>query len=175
MDPKLWSVVVLSPNKFIAKVQVDLFRQSGAKSVYIAYTAKDAMKQAWDHNANIIVIDLSDDAQGMLQFAKSIRQLGQSPVKKAFIFGASSKMTTGVIEQCRLAGVNAAIGLPLSMISLIHTVKKVIAKPRPFIEHSSYVGPCRRAGILSVEAVKNKRRSADSTIPESQDGTQKTA
>ena len=84
-------------------------------------------------------------------------------------------MTASLVQQLRMAGVNAAIGLPLSKASLIHTVQRVLAKPRPFIEVETYTGPCRRAGIISVNAVENRRRVADAEITQSRSDAAKSA
>jgi hypothetical protein len=64
-------------------------------------------------------------------------------------------------EECRHAGANALIGKPLSAKVLTTTITKVLANPRPFIDAEGYVGPCRRAGIVTAGAPK-KRRKVDS-------------
>ena len=175
MDSKHWSVIIISPNRILAKLQVDLFREAGAREIYVAHSAKDALKLAGDKAVNVIVADLSDDIDGSLQLVKSIRGFEKSPTKKAFVFGVSNTMTASLVQQLRMAGVNAAIGLPLSKASLIHTVQRVLAKPRPFIEVETYTGPCRRAGIISVNAVENRRRVADAEITQSRSDAAKSA
>lgn len=175
MDPKLWSVVIYSPNKFLSKLQFDLFRDAHAKSIQVAANGKDTLAFAKDYSANVVVVDLSEGVEECLELVKSIRRPADSPAKKAFIFGVSTRMTLSLVEKCRIAGVNAAVGLPLSRTSLIQTVQKVLSKPRPFIEVESYTGPCRRAGIVSVNAVENRRRATERVESQLPDTTLNTA
>jgi hypothetical protein len=64
-------------------------------------------------------------------------------------------------EQCRHAGANALIGKPLSAKVLNATINKVLTHPRPFVEADGYVGPCRRAGIVTAGAPKKRRKADD--------------
>ena len=82
MDSKHWSVIIISPNRFLAKLQVDLFREAGAREIYVAHSAKDALKLAGDKAINIVVADVSDDPDETLQLVKSIRGFEKSPTKK---------------------------------------------------------------------------------------------
>lgn len=161
MKPSLWSVAILSSNKFLAKLQVDLFRNEGARPVVVISNPSVALKTVEDYRTNVIVVDLSETPDTNLQVVRDIRKSANNPSKEGFIFAVSSKMTLKLVEQCRNAGVNAAIGLPLSRASLINTVVKVIARPRAFIDVEGYHGPCRRAGIFSVNTEGERRRAGD--------------
>ncbi len=68
-------------------------------------------------------------------------------------------------EECRHAGCNALIGKPLSGKVLLNTINKVLSHPREFIDGDRYIGPCRRAGIVTAGA-PTKRRKADQTTDE---------
>jgi hypothetical protein len=81
--------------------------------------------------------------------------------RKAAIFVTSGAFSRPMAEQCRHAGANALVGKPLSAKVLNATINKVLTHPRPFVEAHGYVGPCRRAGIVTAGAPK-KRRKADS-------------
>ncbi|NJM35956.1 MAG: hypothetical protein HC850_16135 [Rhodomicrobium sp.] len=52
--------------------------------------------------------------------------------------------------------------MPISGGVIINTVKKVLARPRPFIDEAGYVGPCRRAGIV-IAGVGSRRRRSDTS------------
>src|SRR5690349_22466935 len=54
---------------------------------------------------------------------------------------------------------NAAIGMPVSNATMLTTIRKVIANPRPFVEEEGYIGPCRRAGIVSAGRGSGRRRT----------------
>lgn len=72
------------------------------------------------------------------------------PLRKAPVFVISSTLTLALAESFRHAGANAIIGKPISTAAQLNTMRKVLANPRPFIEGANYVGPCRRAGIVTA-------------------------
>jgi hypothetical protein len=77
-------------------------------------------------------------------------------------------------EECRHAGANALIGKPISAKVLLATINKVLSKPREFIDAEGYVGPCRRAGIVTAGAPRKRRKADDSATTTTDPKTLKT-
>src|SRR5262249_31646105 len=50
---------------------------------------------------------------------------------------------------------------PLSAKVLTATIHKVLTQPREFIDAEGYVGPCRRAGIVTAGAPRKRRKADD--------------
>lgn len=154
-----WAVCVIEPNKFERQIIIDLLRHAGAHNVKAFADGESAREALESFNANVVIcsFELSPDGAA---WTRAFRRNHKLRNRKAAIFVTSNAFSRAMAEQCRLAGANALIGKPLSAKVLTATISKVLANPRPFIEAAGYIGPCRRAGIVTAGAPK-KRRQAD--------------
>jgi CheY-like chemotaxis protein len=143
MDARNWIVCVIEPNKFERQIIFDLLRQAGVEKIRCMEDADEALEVLETFRANVVI--------SSFEAAKH---------DAAAVFITSSAFSRTMEEQCRHAGANALIGKPLSAKVLIATIRKVLTQPREFIDAEGYVGPCRRAGIVTAGAPK-KRRAAD--------------
>jgi CheY-like chemotaxis protein len=159
MDVSAWNVAIVTANKFEGKLQSDLIRGAGARRVVVIYDRRTALSEVGQLAANIIVLAIDDNVAASLDWVRDLRRATRSPARKAAVFLTSPHLTISLAEQCRRAGANAIIGLPISNATLLNTINKVLAKPRPFVETDIYVGPCRRAGIVSAGTGKYRRKS----------------
>lgn len=162
MDVKSWVVLVVEPNKFERQIIFDLLRQAGVERVRVMEFADEALEVLEAYRPNIIITsfelgDLGDAAAWTRKFRRSKDVID----RKASVFVTSAAFSRTMAEQCRHAGANALIGKPLSAKVLLATINKVLTQPREFIDAEGYVGPCRRAGIVTAGDPK-KRRRADS-------------
>lgn len=158
MDMRDWKPVIVAPNKFEARLLVDLLRNAGVPDACVFSDPQMALDGASMSRANMLF--LTEDGERSLEWVRQLRRANAHPLRKAPVFVVSAALTLALAERCRIAGVNAIIGKPISSASLMNTIKKVLAKPRPFVESASYVGPCRRAGIVTAGVVE-RRRSND--------------
>lgn len=160
MNPSAWAVCVIEPNKFERQIILDLLRAAGATSVMAFADGAAAQHALVDFKANIIIAAFELTPEDAAAWTRSFRRNTAMANRQAAVFITSGAFSRPMAEQCRHAGANALIGKPLSAKVLLATIKKVLAQPRPFIDAAGYVGPCRRAGIVTAGAPK-KRRSAD--------------
>lgn len=165
MDIRNWNVLVIEPNKFEAQIVCDLLRFSGVQNVRITRDSADALTLLKHFSANVILMELDSSPIDGLAWTRRLRRDVKSRGRKAPVFLMTRTMSRAVAEACRLAGANALIGKPLSGAVLLNTIKKVLANPRAFIEHDNYVGPCRRAGIVTAGAPL-RRRTGDAEFGE---------
>lgn len=159
MEPRTWTVVLISSNKFEAKIHADLIRDSGAGRVHVIPFSEHAAAEVDRLSANIILLTVDAAPELCLDWIRTLRRASNSRAQQAFVFLISHALTVSLAERCRRAGANAVIGLPVSSATMLNTIKKVLAKPRPFIESEAYCGPCRRAGIVTAGAGKYRRKS----------------
>ena len=161
MHVSAWNVAIITANKFEAKLQADLLRGAGARRISVLQDRRVALSEVGLLEANIIILAIGDDVAASLDWVRDLRRARRSAAQKASVFLTSPHLTMSLAEQCRRAGANAIIGLPISNATLLNTINKVLAKPRPFVESDVYVGPCRRAGIVSAGTGKYRRKSDD--------------
>jgi len=170
MNVKDWTVCLVEPNRFERQIILDLLRNSGVDKVRAYRDAAEALECLELYNANIVILSFELAAQDGAAWTRVFRRNHKLANRKASVFVTSGAFSRVMAEQCRHAGANALIGKPISGKVLMATINKVLTNPRPFIDAEGYVGPCRRAGIVTAGAPK-KRRKADSDAPSAAQGT----
>lgn len=160
MDIRDWTICIVEPNKFEAQIVADLLRFSGARRIRSVTDSAEALEMLRFYPATMIVMELDSTPIDGLAWVRRLRRDQDIACRKAPVFLTTKKMSRAVAEGCRIAGANALIGKPVSGAALMTVIKKVFANPRPFIEAENYVGPCRRAGIVTAGA-SVRRRKAD--------------
>ncbi len=161
MNEKDWNVCVVEPNKFEGQIILDLLRNAGVDKVKVFTGQADAIDFLEVVNANIIIASFEMQPLDGAGWTRAFRRNHKLPARKAAIFITSGAFSRAMAEQCRHAGANALIGKPISGKVLLTTIKKVLGAPREVIDAEGYVGPCRRAGIVTAGAPKKRRKVDD--------------
>lgn len=164
MHVREWTVCLIEPNKFEAQIMVDVLRGVGVEKVRFFTDSAEAMAVLETYPANVIVAAVESMPVDGVAWTRALRRNQQVKNRKAAVFLTSRAFSRNLAEDCRHGGANALIGKPISSKILTATITKVLANPRPFIDAPNYVGPCRRAGIVTAGEPK-KRRKADDSAP----------
>ena len=158
MQIKDWVVCLIEPNKFEAQIIVDLLRAAGCDKIKICPDSDAATNMLELYGANVIVASCEMGPADGVVWTKAFRRNQLMRNRKAAVFLTSRAFSRPLAEDCRHAGANALIGKPLSAKILVATINKVLTHPREFIDAPGYVGPCRRAGIVTAGAPKKRRK-----------------
>ena len=163
MNEKSWNVCVIEPNKFEGQIIVDLLRNAGVDKVRLFTGQSDGLEWLEACNANVVIAAFEMQPLNGAAWTRAFRRNRKLANRKAAIFITSGAFSRAMAEECRHAGANALIGKPVSAKVIIATIVKVLGAPREFIDNEGegYVGPCRRAGIVTAGAT-TKRRKVDS-------------
>ncbi len=161
MNVKGWTVCIIEPNKFEGQIMVDLLRNAGADKVKMFASQDDALAVMETYNANVVIASFEMSPLDGAAWTRLYRRNRKLPGRKAAIFITSGAFSRSMAEECRHAGANALIGKPVSGKVLLATINKVLTAPREFIDAEGYVGPCRRAGIVTAGAPKKRRKCDD--------------
>jgi CheY-like chemotaxis protein len=161
MDAKSWTVCVIEPNKFEGQIIADLLRNAGVERIKVFADQAVALETLSVYNANVVIASFEMAPLDGAAWTRLYRRNHKLPGRKQAIFITSGAFSLSMAEQCRHAGANALIGKPISAKVLVATINKVLSKPRQFIDAEGYVGPCRRAGIVTAGAPKQRRKADD--------------
>lgn len=164
LNPKDWSVFLIEPNKYEARIAIDLLTQAGVRKIRCEENSAEALEVLRTLAATLILTELNATPIGALEWVRQFRRDPRIGCRKAGVFVMTKALSRANVEAARIAGANAIIGKPMSGASLMATIGKVMSTPRPFIECAAYVGPCRRAGIISTCAV-DRRHRPDAAAP----------
>lgn len=159
MDARDWTVALIEPNKFEAQIVIDLLRAAGCQNVRRFSDSAEAIKALEVYRANIILMEVESQPIDGVAWTKQFRRDVRMHNRKAPIFLLSHGVSRSLAETCRHAGANAIIGKPISGRALLGVIDKVLKNPRPFIDAEGYVGPCRRAGIVTAGPMRKRRRA----------------
>lgn len=162
MNVRGWTVLVVEPNKFEGQIILDLFRNAGVDKIRVVQDQDAALDLLEVYNANVVIASFEMQPLDGAGWTRAYRRNKKLPGRKQAIFITSSAFSRSMAEECRHAGCNALIGKPLSGKVLLNTVNKVLTQPREFIDAEGYVGPCRRAGIVTAGAPTKRRKADDS-------------
>lgn len=162
MDVRSWTVLVVEPNKYEGQIILDLLRNGGVDKVKVVADQAQAMDLLEVYNANVVIASFEMTPLDGAAWTRLYRRNRKLPGRKQAIFVTSGAFSLSMAEECRHAGANALIGKPISAKVLMATITKVLSKPREFIDAEGYVGPCRRAGIVTAGAPKKRRKADDS-------------
>jgi CheY-like chemotaxis protein len=162
MNVKNWTVCLIEPNKFEGQIIVDLLRNAGVDKVRMLASQSDAIDLLEVYNANVVIAPFEMEPLNGAAWVRAYRRNRKLPGRKASIFITSGAFSRPMAEECRHAGANALIGKPISGKVLLATINKVLTQPREFIDAEGYVGPCRRAGIVTAGAPRKRRKADDS-------------
>lgn len=94
----------------------------------------DLILLSWDRN----------DPLDALGFARTLRQLEDQRLRRLPIILLTSRLTGQSVIAGRDAGMDEFLTKPVSPVALRQRLEMVIETPRPFIDSSIYLGPCRR-------------------------------
>ena len=161
MNARNWIVCVVEPNKFEAQLMVDLLRNAGVEKYKVFTDSAEALDALELYPANIVIGAVEMAPVDGPAWTRAFRRNMNAANRKAPVFLTSRAFSRSVAEDCRHAGANALIGKPISAKILIATINKVLGAPRAFIDAPGYVGPCRRAGIVTAGAPKKRRKADD--------------
>lgn len=154
-----WAICLVEPNKYEAQIVNDLLWAAGSQRSKVFLDSAEAMQALELWPANVIIAALESQPIDGVEWTRQFRRNKKLANRKAPIFLTSRAFSRATAEECRHAGANALIGKPVSGATLIATITKVLANPRPFIDAEGYVGPCRRAGIVTAGKGSRRRKS----------------
>ncbi len=158
-----WTVAIIEPNKFEAQIIQDILRAAGVQKMRRFADSEEALEQLGIYPATLILMEVEAGPLNGVDWTKRFRRDRGAFNRKAPVLLMAHAVSRAMAESCRHAGANALIGKPISSARLLHTIDKVLAHPRPFIDAQNYVGPCRRAGIVMSGAPKRRRKSDAAT------------
>ncbi|MDX2277023.1 MAG: hypothetical protein NW206_16350 [Hyphomonadaceae bacterium] len=138
---------------------MDMMRGVGAERIKFFTDSEEAMDALGVYAANIIIAAVESLPVDGVAWTRAFRRNLSVKNRRASVFLTSRAFSRSLAEDCRHAGANALIGKPLSAKILTDTIRKVLANPRPFIEAEKYVGPCRRAGIITAGGPVRRRKA----------------
>ena len=157
------NVLIAMQNRQLGEFIRKVLRDGGAENIQRAIEVPHALKLMRSKNVNLFFVDYDFSEHGGPDFVKFIRltdgDMSEAPV--VMILPQPSKKT---VMECRDAGVNEILALPVTGNLVESRLKHIYAQPKPFIRSASYIGPCRRREQMKAYHGVERRTNQDSKV-----------
>jgi len=151
-------VIVIDDNEFatiLMRRLLGVMRVAHVATCSDALEADAAIRQS---KADLVIVDIDMPGRNGIEVVHDIRHGQVGIAKDVCILVASAHVDIEHVEQARSEGANWIVAKPLSFRTLYDGVARAILDDRPFIDSSSYVGPCRRTKAVPLADPDSDRR-----------------
>lgn len=113
-------------------------------NISAASTTEEGFTKFCAENHDLIIVDWIEDPESGIQLTHKIRAEKASPNPYVPILMTAGSGHENRVIKARDMGVSGYLVKPFQARELAQKIELIIEKPRPFIVHSSFIGPDRR-------------------------------
>jgi len=114
------------------------------KNITSASTTEEGFKKFCEENHDLVIVDWIEDPTSGIQLTHKIRAEKSSPNPYVPVLMTAGSGHENKVIRARDMGVSGYLVKPFVARELALKIEAIIEKPRPFIVHSSFIGPDRR-------------------------------
>lgn len=155
-------VLVVDDSENMRQIIRRILRIFSIREVQMAGDGSEALKIAGSLCPDLVLTNWEMAPMNGLDFVRAIRSREESPNLFLPIIMISGHTDARRVVEARNAGVNEFVAKPLSAKALYARIKRVIEKPRSFIDSGTYFGPDRRVRQTEFDGPE-KRADATAT------------
>jgi CheY-like chemotaxis protein len=145
LKPRTIQVMVADANNFSRGLISEILRSLNVANISVARTEEMALGLLVDRPIEVILLSWEEgDVFDGLGFVRSLRRIGDERLRRIPVIFITSSLTRQTVIAGRDAGVDEFLAKPISPLALRQRLEMVIETPRPFIDCSVFIGPCRR-------------------------------
>ncbi|MFC3070528.1 response regulator [Phenylobacterium soli] len=150
--------LVVDDHQPMREILKSLLYGLGARQVQEARDAAEAFDILRYTVFDILLTDYDMEGATGVQLARRLRRTEGNANRRIPIIMVTGRAEGPVIIQARDAGVDEYLVKPLTTVGLCQKIEAVLARRRPFIDSTAYVGPDRRR--RAAEFAGPERRQA---------------
>lgn len=143
-DPSALTALVIDDNHYHRGISMDMLRAMGVGRVLQAINGAEAWDLIILNQPDCIFTEWLAPPIDGLELIRRVRQSDESPKRDASIFVLTHRGSRVDVETARLAGADAYLRKPLSIMAMQQRLRAVVTNPQPFVMTATYTGPCRR-------------------------------
>src|SRR5262245_24630307 len=145
LKPRDLSALIVDANNFSRGLIGEILRSLNLTNISSARSEEMAATFLLDRPVDIILVSWEEgDALDGLTFVRQVRHFEDDRIRRLPVVFLTSAPTRQMVPQCRDAGVDEFLAKPISPLAMRQRLEMVVETPRPFIDCSVYLGPCRR-------------------------------
>jgi two-component system, chemotaxis family, chemotaxis protein CheY len=149
--PTRWSALVIEPDRARAAMLVDLLRDLGCVDSPVVRDGEAGMAQLAVRRPRIVLCAARGAGLDGFEFARRLRRADNvRDPETSTVLTFSGIDRTDILSSLN-AGADAVLSFPMSRAQLGGMLKLLDTQKRAFVRSATYVGPCRRRGLVSEE------------------------
>jgi len=163
IDYRNMHAIVAMQNIQLGKAVMHFLRDNQIGSCVMATTAQKAIEHMHKNRASLFFVDYELPNLGGVDFVKFLRMC-DGPVSEAFVVMVISAPDIDKVGAARDCGSHEILGLPLTTKLMNTRLTHMIGKPKPFIRHPAYTGPCRRRERVKIYHGEDRRSKKTASV-----------
>ncbi|MEZ5937498.1 MAG: response regulator [Hyphomonadaceae bacterium] len=148
LKPRSLAALIIDPNNFLRGLTAEILRNLNLTDLSLARNLTAAQTYLIDRHFDVILLawepDEGSETAGYLAWLKDLRRVPDDRIRRLPVILVTSSLTKQLVIEARDAGVDEFLTRPISPTAMKQRLEMVIQTPRPFVDCSVYVGPCRR-------------------------------
>ncbi len=145
LKPRALNVLVIDTNSFSRGLIGEILRNLNVTNISSARDADVASAYLLDRPIDVVLVSWEEtDSFDGLGFIRSIRRLADDRLRRLPVVLVTAGLTRQTVIAGRDAGADEFLAKPISPAALQQRLQMVIETPRPFVDCSVFLGPCRR-------------------------------
>jgi len=165
LKPRTLSVLVADANNFSRGLIGEILRSLNVSNISSARNEEMAKNFLIDRPIDVILLswEESDSFDG-LKFVREMRHFEDERIRRLPVVLITAGLTRQMVINGRDAGVDEFLAKPISPLAMRQRLEMVVETPRPFVDCSVYLGPCRRRKN-PADYYGAKRRAGERAAP----------
>ncbi len=145
MKPRQLSALIVDSNNFSRGLIGEILRSLSLTNISSARSEDVAATFLLERPIDVLLVSWEDgDALNGPDFVRHLRRFEDDRIRRLPVIFLTSALTRQMVLNGRDAGVDEFLAKPISPLAMRQRLEMVIETPRPFIDCSVYLGPCRR-------------------------------
>lgn len=145
LKPRTISVMVVDSNNFTRGLIGEILRSLNISNISFARNEDVARTNLIERTIDVVLVSWEEaDTLDAQKFVRELRRRDDERLRRLPVVLITSGLTRQLVISGRDAGVDEFLARPISPLALRQRLEMVVETPRPFIDCSVYLGPCRR-------------------------------
>jgi CheY-like chemotaxis protein len=145
LKPRTLSVLIADSNNFSRGLIGEIMRGLNVTNISSARNDEMAYTFLIDRPIDFVLVSWEEgDAFDGLSFVRVLRRTEDDRIRRLPVVLITAGLTRQMLLKGRDAGVDEFLAKPISPLAMRQRLEMIIETPRPFVDCSVYLGPCRR-------------------------------
>lgn len=145
LKPRSINVLVVDANSLSRGLIGEILRSLNVTNISSARNAEIANSFLVGRPIDVVLVSLEEGGQfSGLEFTRMLRRLPDGRMRRLPVILVTSQLTRQLVITGRDAGADEFLAKPISPAALQQRLQMAIETPRPFVDCSVFLGPCRR-------------------------------